>query len=301
MGHKKRRTSSNAGLVVDRSMEGNSLASSWAQGQAFAGMPSNAVNMDGFYPGNVAVQSQAQAGPSTWSFGTNLELDNSNSNNMMDGNNNAGLIGNSSEMPNMWPASDRMNMGIVNPPGSNGNIPFSSALYPAAGPASSSSNYQVTGDQDTSGDQNKYLNVALNNVPRRASAERGGEFGILSEYLESLGIPSLPGGLGDVFTETTQTINPHSLSGQTIQAGPSGSNRNDNVMGSEQMEGSRMAEGDPLGNALTGLEDLEDYGFDWSALGSPMMGLFNVEANPRRAPVDTAEDVKPLIPEASST
>jgi len=32
-----------------------------------------------------------------------------------------------------------------------------------------------------------------------------------------------------------------------------------------------------------------------------MMGLFNVEANPRRAPVDTAEDVKPLIPEASST
>lgn len=41
------------------------------------------------------------------------------------------------------------------------------------------------------------------------SAAQGGEFGALSDFLESLGIPSLPGGLGDIFSEEARLENNH--------------------------------------------------------------------------------------------
>lgn len=43
-----------------------------------------------------------------------------------------------------------------------------------------------------------------NTSSRIGPSAQGGEFGALSDFLESLGIPSLPGGLGDIFSTNSR-------------------------------------------------------------------------------------------------
>ena len=296
MSHKKRRTSSSgAGFLQmsqskpeqvderDEGSQGVGTSASWGNTQGFSNYQSTGMPQGQPQP--------AQDSSSGWAFApTNINHTDDAGNNVISEPN---LLSVGSNMPSIWPGNDAgMDMTMLNAAGSSSSVPYTSQnIYPA-GPSSSSpsTNIQRAEDNNNTGrqDTTKYLGVALNNAPRRASAERGGEFGILSEYLESLGIPSLPGGLGDVFTEgaQTQTLNPQSV------FGPSRSN----TLGSDQLGST-----DQPGNGLIGLDALEDYGFDWNALGSPLMGLFNVETNAKRVEAAAAEDVKPLIPEASNT
>lgn len=284
----------------------------WGNGQGFGGFTGTGLNQGSQQQQQQQQQQQPpQASSSNWSFlpppnNDRLEESVDNRNDMRNPNPNLLPRPELGELPSIWPTSDSMGMNF-DASGSGSNEQFGvGGIYPS-GPSSSSPShnnsniniYQRSEDNNENmaggppgQDPNKYLNVAMNNAPRRASAERGGEFGILSEYLESLGIPSLPGGLGDVFTETTQgqgqIMNPQGLAGPSRLGGDQmGNNNNDN-----QGQG---------GNGMVGLDNLEDYGFDWSALGSPLMGLFNVETNAKRVDAAAAEDNKPLIPEASNT
>lgn len=45
-------------------------------------------------------------------------------------------------------------------------------------------------------------NYGTTATERLSRQVQGGEFGVLSDFLESLGIPSLPGGLGDIFDDS---------------------------------------------------------------------------------------------------
>jgi hypothetical protein len=296
--HKKRRTSSDKGSRGARPVEQDGFIQTWPLAQRSTPPPINTRPEDGFYMGNSSSQPQqgeaSDAMDQAWSFGAGSTM--SVNNTMREAT--AKLLDAPSDISTIWQPNDgiNLNLNILNPTGLDVNMPFGSDIFPSAGPSSSTTNIQGPNGNDTGGrpdDQNRYLNVALNNVPRRATAERGGEFGVLSEYLESLGIPSLPGGLGDVFTETTQTINPYSISGFT---------RTD-AMNPDQSEGSRMVGigNTDIGSNMIGLDDLEDYGIDWSALGRPLMGLFNIETNSKRTVAESNEDIKPLIPEASNT
>jgi hypothetical protein len=131
---------------------------------------------------------------------------------------------------------------------------------------------------------NQPIQSNLITTQRRNSTDRGGEFGILSEYLESLGIPSLPGGLGDVLNLTTESNN---SSGVGAGAGMLGDFTNPGGM------------------------ELDEFGIDWGALGSPGAGGLGMggvggnggqtKGNGIGAGTGTEEETRPLIPEANST
>jgi hypothetical protein len=329
-GHKRRRTSSTGtgfpqmsqsqsqsrpqpAIERDREERTDQIGSSSSSSAAVWG---NAQGFQDYQNGGQSLQGQEPvASTSNWAFAPNIsradDAGNSNVNDNVMGE--SSRLSGSSDMPNMWPGNEAMGMLPLNAASSSSNAPFTMNrdIYALESSSSSSAVQRpednvsnIAGTNHNSNhlpgrqDSNKYLNVPLNNAPRRASAERGGEFGILSEYLESLGIPSLPGGLGDVLTETaqTQTLNPQVLSG----LGPSRTNSNatgNNALVSAGAEDDQ----DQAGNGLIGLDALDDYGIDWNALG---MGLFNVETDVNAKRFETAqaqEDVKPLIPEASNT
>lgn len=148
-------------------------------------------------------------------------------------------------------------------------------------PTASSSN--------TTSAPNQPLQSNLIMTQRRNSTDRGGEFGILSEYLESLGIPSLPGGLGDVLNLAEPNNAPGAGTGM-------------------------------LGDFINpGGMELDEFGIDWGALGSPGAGGLGmggvggngngngngnggqIKGNGIGASTGTEEETKPLIPEANST
>jgi hypothetical protein len=51
-------------------------------------------------------------------------------------------------------------------------------------------------------------NYGTTATERLSRQVQGGEFGVLSDFLESLGIPSLPGGLGDIFGDSRLDLGP---------------------------------------------------------------------------------------------
>lgn len=56
-------------------------------------------------------------------------------------------------------------------------------------------------------------NYGTTATERLSRQVQGGEFGVLSDFLESLGIPSLPGGLGDIFGDSRLNLGPSGVLG----------------------------------------------------------------------------------------
>lgn len=116
-------------------------------------------------------------------------------------------------------------------------------------------------------------------------AEGGGEFGALSDYLESLGIPSLPGGLGDIFGETMAGV-----------VNPFGSNSNAEASTSYIPPNLSGETDNPVDDVMAG-NQIQDWGIDWNPVEAPTMGMRVRE----KAKDRFEEDLKPLLLEANKT